>query len=251
MDFQTIRRHVFTADALGGDGCAVKNACWLVPQVANGAREAWRRVSSGQPWPYAAAPALDSTGAYHNRSSDGDVFRRGGRDRADSAVRAAASAALRGHLRPGAGPSVSARLRAPLADCLLSLGPRLCAILERSGRQTTIMSAFFAGSLLEPDVCGATACALASLPGRRRGICGARRRLSTGARSPTSATASARSATASPSSGTASAPSGTLSTSSATASAPSRTVSGSGSAGGAAKTASAVASSSLAAGGDA
>ena len=65
MDFQTICRHVFTVDAFGGDGAA-NGVCWLVPQVASGAREAWRRVNSGQPWPFAAAPSLDSTAPYHN-----------------------------------------------------------------------------------------------------------------------------------------------------------------------------------------
>ena len=75
--------------------------------------------------------------------------------------------ALRARLGPGAGlrPSASDRLRIPLADGLLSLGPRWCAILERSGRQTTIRSSLFAGSPPEPDIGEETDCAPPSAPG--------------------------------------------------------------------------------------
>ena len=61
-------------------GGAVIGVCSLVPRVADEAREAWRRVSSDQPWPVAAAPSSGSTWPYHNRWAVGDVFRRYGQN---------------------------------------------------------------------------------------------------------------------------------------------------------------------------
>src|SRR5580693_4639267 len=60
-----------------GDGAA-SGVCWLVPQVASEAREAWRRVNSGQPWLVSAALSLASSAPYHNLWAAGDVFRRRG-----------------------------------------------------------------------------------------------------------------------------------------------------------------------------
>src|ERR1700733_12479180 len=89
----------------GGDGAA-SGVCWLVPQVASEAREAWRRVNSGQPWPVSAAPSLASSAPFHSPWAAGDVFRRRGRNSDDWATWAdgASSRAANWALQPVSRP---------------------------------------------------------------------------------------------------------------------------------------------------